>query len=362
MNNTNFIKRTMHNHTSQYRILAVTLFFAYSSSSAAQATDFNSIKNIKDTAETTVQSLKTTFEQLKAAAKAHQSPINNKSSSPTDKNATAIPESNTPIDIQQGIGKMSVLRGLVSAKQVEMEAYQQYQQLLQEASTQRTLGLDNEAQVIRLRTIAQKIIPFANRWNERSMNWKWEVNLINAKEINAFCMPGGKIVFYSGILDILKLSDDEAAAVMGHEMAHALREHGRERIGKSVATEGVLAVGSSLLGLGDTGRVLADVGANLLTLKFGREDETEGDLVGMDLAARAGYDPRAGITLWQKMSAANKSSPPQWLSTHPSGKNRITEISKHLPKVLPMYAKTRNTTVAQLPAYQSNSPVLAPVK
>lgn len=362
MTDITFIKRTMHNHTSQYRILAVTLFFAYSASSNAQMTDFNNIKNIKKTAETSIQSLKTKFEQLKTAAKAHQSPINNKPSSPTDKNTTAIPESNAPIDIQQGVGKMSVLRGLVSAKQIEAQASQQYQQLLQEASTQRTLGLDNEAQVIRLRAIAQKIIPFVNRWNERSMNWKWEINLINAKEVNAFCMPGGKIVFYSGILDTLKLSDDEAAIVMGHEMAHALREHGRERMGKSVATQGVLAIGSTVLGLGDTGRVLADVGANLLTLKFGREDETEGDLVGMDLAARAGYDPRAGITLWQKMSAANKGAPPQWLSTHPSGKNRIAEISKHLPKVLPIYAKTRNVTVAQLPAYQSNSPVLAPVK
>ncbi|MEN9912083.1 MAG: hypothetical protein RI956_527 [Pseudomonadota bacterium] len=361
MTDTTFIKRTMHNHTSQYRILAVSLLFAYSSSSAAQATDFNNIKNIKETAEITVQSLKTKFEQLKAAAKAHQSPINTPVS-PVDKNATVIPESNASIDIQQGLGKMSVLRGLVSAKQVEGQAFQQYQELLQEASTQRILGLDNEAQVIRLRAIAQKIIPFANRWNERAIHWKWEVNLINAKEINAFCMPGGKIVFYSGILDLLKLSDDEATIVMSHEMAHALREHGRERVGKSLATQGVLAVGSSLLGLGDTGRVLADVGANLLTLKFSREDEIEGDLVGIDLAARAGYDPRAGIILWQKMSAANKGDPPQWLSTHPSGKNRIAEISKYLPKALPIYAKTRNTTVAQLPAYQSNSPALAPVK
>ena len=273
-----------------------------------------------------------------------------------------MPELNASVDIQQGIGKMSVLRSLVSAKQIEMQSSQQYQQLLQEASTQRTLVSDNEAQVIRLRTIAQKIIPLANRWNERAIHWKWEINLINTKEINAFCMPGGKVAFYSGILDKLKLTDDEAAIVMGHEMAHALREHGRERVGKSVATQGVLAVGSSLLGLGDTGRVLADVGANLLTLKFGREDETEGDLIGMDLAARAGYDPRAGVTLWQKMSTANKGAPPQWLSTHPSGKNRIAEISKHLPKVLPLYAKTRNITAAQLPAYQTNWATLAPIK
>jgi Zn-dependent protease with chaperone function len=262
----------------------------------------------------------------------------------------------------KGVGKMSALRGLVSAERIEAQSAQQYQQLLQETSSKRALGMPDDPQVIRLRAIAQKLIPFATRWNERAANWKWEINLIGSKQVNAFCMPGGKIAFYSGILDQLKLTDDEVAMVMGHEIAHALREHGRERAGKAAATQGALSIGSTLLGLGNTGRAMAGAGANLLSLKFGREDETEGDLIGMDLAARAGYDPRAGVALWQKMGAANKGAPPQWLSTHPSGKNRIAEISKHLPEAMPMYANTRNMKYEQLPAYQSNWANIAPIK
>jgi predicted Zn-dependent protease len=262
----------------------------------------------------------------------------------------------------QGIGKMSLMRSLVSTERIDGQAVQQYQQLLQEAHSKRALGMPDDPQVIRLRAIAHKLIPFATRWNERAANWKWEINLIGSKQVNAFCMPGGKIAFYSGILDQLKLTDDEIAMVMGHEIAHALREHGRERAGKAAATQGALVLGSALLGLNNNGRALASAGANLLSLKFGREDETEGDLVGMDLAARAGYDPRAGVALWQKMGAASKRSPPQWLSTHPSGKNRIAEISKHLPEALPIYAQLRNMRREQLPPYQSNWPTIAPIK
>ncbi len=262
----------------------------------------------------------------------------------------------------QGIGKMSMMRSLVSAERIDAQSAQQYEQLLQEASAKKALGLPDDPQVVRLRTIAQKLVPFATRWNERASSWKWEVNLIGSKQVNAFCMPGGKIAFYSGILEQLKLTDDEIAMVMGHEIAHALREHGRERAGKAAATQGALALGSALLGLSNNGRALAGAGANLISLKFGREDETEGDLVGMDLAARAGYDPRAGVALWQKMGAVSKGAPPQWLSTHPSGKNRIAEISKHLPEALPLYAKLKNMSREQLPPYQSNWPTIAPVK
>jgi len=127
--------------------------------------------------------------------------------------------------------------------------------------------------------------------------------------------------------------------VMGHEIAHALREHARARMGKSVATQGALEIGAALFGLGSLGRTVAGAGANLLTLKFGREDESEADKIGLDLSARAGYDPRAGVTLWQKMGAANKGAPPQWLSTHPAGTTRIREIEASLPDVENLYAQ-----------------------
>jgi predicted Zn-dependent protease len=217
---------------------------------------------------------------------------------------------------------------------------------------------------VRLRTIAQKLIPFVPRWNERAPQWKWEVNLIGSNQINAFCMPGGKIVFYTGILDQLKLTDDEVAMVMGHEIAHALREHGRERAGKQVAAEvgtTVLDIGSQLLGFGGLGRAIGSGGSQLALMAYGRDDETEGDLVGMDLAARAGYDPRSGVALWQKMGSASKGAPPQWLSTHPSGKNRIAEISKHLPEAMPLFAKARGVPREQLPPYKTNWDKIAPV-
>lgn len=261
----------------------------------------------------------------------------------------------------QGVGKMSAARKLVSAEQIEAQAAQQYAQLLKETAAKGALAPANHPHALRLRAIAQKLIPFATRWNERAPQWKWEVNVIGSKQVNAFCMPGGKIAFYTGILDNLKLTDDEVATVMGHEIAHALREHGRERVGKAMATQGVLSIGSALLGLGDVGRAAAGAGANLLSLKFGREDETEGDLVGMDLAARAGFDPRAGVALWQKMGAVNNGAPPAWLSTHPSGKNRIEEIRKHLPEVMPLFAKARGVSVGQLAPYKTNWPEIAVV-
>jgi predicted Zn-dependent protease len=190
-----------------------------------------------------------------------------------------------------------------------------------------------------LRAIARKIIPQALSWNPRARNWQWEVNLIGSKQINAFCMPGGKIAFYSGILDQLKLTDDEVAIVMGHEVAHALREHARERMGKNAATGIGANILSSVLGLGQLGHTVTSYGAQLLTLQFSRSDESEADLVGMELAARAGFDPRAGVSLWQKMAAANKGAPPQWLSTHPSGNTRIADIQSNLPKVMPLYQR-----------------------
>ena len=252
------------------------------------------------------------------------------------------------------VGERSVFADMVSAEQVEQQAGLQYQQTLKAAAEHSALGPADNAQVRRLRAIAQKIIPLAGEWNERARQWKWEVNLIGSNQINAFCMPGGKIVFYTGILKTLQLSDDEVAMVMGHEIAHALREHARERMGKSTVTTGAARLGGALLSgwLGIDPRLtdtMAQQGANLLSLKFGREDESEADLVGMELAARAGFDPRAGVTLWEKMAAASKGAPPQWLSTHPSGNTRIADIEANLPKVMPLYERARRSKTSEAP-------------
>ena len=239
------------------------------------------------------------------------------------------------------VGGNSAFTKLVSAEQIEQSASLQYRQTLQQAGQQRALAPENNPQLQRLRAIAKRIIPHAVAWNPRARDWKWEVNLIGSRQINAWCMPGGKIAFYTGILDQLQLTDDEIATVMGHEIAHALREHARARMGKTMAARGAVEIGAAIFGLGNIGRTAADMGRQLLTLKFSRDDETEADLVGLELAARAGYDPRAGISLWKKMSAASKGAPPQWMSTHPAGVNRIAEIERSLPKVMPLYERAK---------------------
>ncbi|MGI9133280.1 MAG: M48 family metallopeptidase [Rhodoferax sp.] len=239
------------------------------------------------------------------------------------------------------VGGNSAFAKLVPAEQVERSSAQQYAQMLTQANDKGALAPKDNAQLQRLRAIARKLIPFTLAWNARARDWRWEVNLIGSSQVNAFCMPGGKIAFYSGILKTLQLTDDEVAMVMGHEIAHALREHARERMGKSAATNIGAGLLSQVLGLGQIGQTVTNYGAQLLTLEFSREDESEADLVGMELAARAGYDPRAGVSLWQKMGAVNKNAPPQWLSTHPSGANRIADIEANLPKVMPLYQRAK---------------------
>ena len=232
--------------------------------------------------------------------------------------------------------KRSVATKLIPASQVEDAAQQQYAQLVGEARGQGALAPANHPQVQRLRYIAARIVPLTAACNERAQQWKWEVNLLGSKQINAFCMPGGKIAFFSGILSTLKLNDDEVAMVMGHEVAHALLEHARERMAKSAGTQLGLRIGAAVLGLGSTGDLAAQGLSSLANLKFGRSDETEADALGLVLAAQVGYDPRAGVSLWQKMAAASGGrAPPQWLSTHPAGASRIKDIEGRLPRVLP---------------------------
>jgi predicted Zn-dependent protease len=241
--------------------------------------------------------------------------------------------------VRREVGKTSAAAKLVPAERVEAAAGQQYAKMLQQAAQQRALAPENHPQLQRLRYIAQRLIPYAETWNERAKQWRWEVNLLGSRDLNAFCMPGGKIAFYYGILSVLQLSDDEVAMIMGHEMAHALREHARERMGKNLGLRVGASLASALLGLGNTGDALLNMGAQLVSLKFSRSDESEADVVGLELAARAGYDPASGVTLWQKMMGVNKGAPPAWLSTHPSGTSRIKEIEDHLPKVHPLYAR-----------------------
>lgn len=262
--------------------------------------------------------------------------------------------------VQDGIAvkPLSKWRYLQPESVVDQQASQQYAALMAQARQKGALVPENHPQVQRLRAIAKRIIPNATRWNPEAANWKWQVNLLNSSQVNALCMPGGRIAFFSGILTQLKLSDDEAAAVMGHEIAHALREHGRERAAKSTAT----GLASRIAGAGLSAWLgidprITDTAANtvgqLVVLKFSRDEEREADLIGLDLAARAGFDPRAGLALWRKMGALNKREPVQLLSTHPGGEDRISEIQNHMNLLLPLYARSKGISPDKLPPYRT---------
>lgn len=259
------------------------------------------------------------------------------------------------------LGRMSPLRKLVPAEQLEAVAAEQYTGLTQGAKQQGVLVAQSDPRVQRLRRIAEKITPHATRWNERAADWQWEINLIDAPDANAFALPGGKIAFFTGLIDQLKLTDDEIAIVLGHEIAHALREHGRERVAKGGLLNLGAALASTVFDFGDIGQAVIGQGAQLTMLKFSRDDEIEADIAGLDIVARAGFDPRAGIALWQKMDQLEKRTSPKWLSTHPAGSDRIAQIREHLSDVLPLYAKAKGMSLKALPPYRSNVSGIKPI-
>ena len=237
------------------------------------------------------------------------------------------------------VGPPSSFESVVPADRIEAEAARGYRDMIAQARAAHRLAPPDNVQLRRLVMIAGRLRPFAAMWNERAAGWQWEVNLIDSPQVNAFCMPGGKIAFYWGILAKLQLTDDEVAMVMGHEMTHALREHGRSQIGKQVATQGTIALLASLFGWSNASRQVAGVGGRLLSLKYSRDDETEADLIGLELAARAGYDPRSALSLWQKMEAASRGAPPAFLSDHPSNPDRLRTIAANIPRVMGLYER-----------------------
>lgn len=230
---------------------------------------------------------------------------------------------------------------LVSSEQLDQMAQEAYNQMKSEASDQGVLNTDR-AMLQRVRNVAGRLQPQTRVFRADAPGWNWEVNLITSDELNAFVMPGGKIMVYSGLIDKLQMSNDEIAIVLGHEIAHALREHSREQVSQAMAAQTAIGIGASLFGLGQGSAELANAGYSaLIASKFSRADETEADRIGLELSARAGYDPRAGVTLWQKMiNNREGGSPPQFLSSHPAEASRVQQIQSLLPVVMPLYEAT----------------------
>jgi predicted Zn-dependent protease len=230
-------------------------------------------------------------------------------------------------------------RMLVSEEQVEQGADVAYDQELDKARKQGALN-SNQEQYKRVQTISQRLIPQTSSFRPDATQWKWEVNVQDSKDVNAYCMPGGKIMVYTGLINQLQATDAELAAVIGHEIAHALREHSRERLSRAYAEQIALAGIAFATGAGEGTMALASqISAVTFQLPHSREQEAEADRIGLELMARAGYDPNASVSLWQKMSKAGGGGPPEFLSTHPSGEARIRDLESNIPRVLPLYQK-----------------------
>jgi predicted Zn-dependent protease len=227
---------------------------------------------------------------------------------------------------------------LVSEAQAQASSAQAYTQTLTDA--QKSGKISNDAALnARVKRITDRLITQAAVMYPPSKDWKWSVAVLDEPTLNAWCMPGGKMAIYTGIINKLALSDDEIGQIMGHEIAHALLGHGRERMSRAIATQAGLQLGSIAAGTDITG--LAPIADIALTLPNSRASETEADRYGIELAARAGYDPRTAVKLWEKMSQANGNGPPQFLSTHPSPDNRIQALTALVPKMMPFYEKAR---------------------
>ncbi|HMV63631.1 MAG TPA: M48 family metallopeptidase [Zoogloea sp.] len=236
---------------------------------------------------------------------------------------------------------------LVSSREMEQASAQSYHKILQQAAEKNALNRDR-VQVERVRVVARRLIPATGAFRPDAPGWRWEVNVLTSEELNAWCMAGGKIAFYSGIIERLQLSDDEMAAIMGHEIAHALREHARERASQAMVTNIGVSIVGAVLGAGQAGTNLIGQVANVsFGLPNSREQETEADRIGVELAARAGYDPRAAIVLWQKMAKVSNGAPPQWLSTHPSNETRQADLQQYAARVMPFYEEARNARPTQ---------------
>jgi predicted Zn-dependent protease len=226
---------------------------------------------------------------------------------------------------------------MISSAEVNASAEKAYQQLVSGASKKGQVNRD-AAQVERVRRIAQRLIPQTVVFRADAPGWAWETNVLSSKEVNAWCMPGGKIAVYTGLIERLQPSDDELAAVMGHEIAHALREHGRERVSQAQAQGMIIGVLGAVAGVSRGGMDLTQLVVDLtLNKPNSREHETEADRIGVELAARAGYDPRGAISLWEKMGRLGGGQPPEFLSTHPSPSTRIADLRAYSAKVLPLY-------------------------
>ncbi len=240
-----------------------------------------------------------------------------------------------------GVQRKQYVLNVLSADEINQAYAQTYQETL--AQARKAGALDNSsAQARRVQEISRRLIGQTPFFRADAAGWDWQISLIRSPELNASCGPGGKIIVYEGLVKQLQLTDAEIAAVLGHEMAHALREHSREQVSRAYTMELAMGGIGALLGANQDGMQAMGAAVNYgMLLPNSRQAETEADLIGIELAARAGYDPAAAISLWQKMERAGNGAPPQFMSTHPSSATRMQNLQQAIPRVLPLYQQAQ---------------------
>ena len=231
---------------------------------------------------------------------------------------------------------------LVSEDQAIEYSRQAYIDTVADLSKEGKLVTD-PAVIRRVQTITDHLVEQAGIMRAATRNWDWEVKVIDDPEqVNAWCMAGGKMAVYTGLIQKLNITDDELAQVMGHEISHALANHTAERMSVAMATSLGLGILSVVSDEPERAMALGAVAATLaIKLPNSRTGESEADRIGIELAAKAGYDPRAAVTLWQKMGQVGGSKPPEFLSTHPSPENRQETLRQLAEQMMPYYEQAR---------------------
>jgi Zn-dependent protease with chaperone function len=266
--------------------------------------------------------------------------------------ATAPGNSTPGVNRQVRFGQSTAFRNLIPSPMLEAQAAAEYAEIVRGAAHSSRLYPDNDAHAQRVRLLVDRLAPYAQKWGDRVRNWKWDVAVIRSPDIRMYCLPGGKIVVYGGLLDRVKLNDNELGLLLGHEIAHAVREHVRERLGEQQAAQIAAGTVPQLFGLADLGVFPLGIGSQLVEMRYGRADETEADVIGSDIASRAGFDPRAALTLWDKLALATKSEREQgFIYVHPYTNARRADIVKRLPDMMPLYAKAIGVPLDALPDY-----------
>jgi predicted Zn-dependent protease len=238
---------------------------------------------------------------------------------------------------------------LVSEKQVIAQSSSAYAQELDPWTKKGKVN--NDAQLkARVDAITNRLVAQAIRYRPDSAQWDWQVTVIDDPEtLNAYCLPGGRMAIYTGLIDKLHATDDEIAQVMGHEIGHALANHGAEKMSNSILAQGAVVAAAAAAGSKNSGAVM-QIGPALAQLGWllpnSRGAESEADRIGIEIAARAGFEPEAAVSLWKKMLAAGGKGPPQFLSTHPAPDTRIKDLSTLVPHMQPIYASASKAPVA----------------